>query len=72
MARRLRKKLRTLHGKDPMDDGFRRLRFVRYADDFILSWKGSGAEAEAIKLEIKTWLAENLGLELSDEKTLIT
>src|SRR5882672_4643348 len=35
-ARRLAKQMRTLPSTDPMDPGYRRLRYVRYADDHLL------------------------------------
>jgi len=54
------------------DEQFRRLTYVRYADDFILSFCGPKAEAEDIKSQIKAFLLEHLKLELSEEKTLIT
>jgi group II intron reverse transcriptase/maturase len=58
--------------RDAADPGYRRLKYVRYADDFLFGLIGTKAEAEAIKQRVKTWLAENLKLELSEEKTLIT
>jgi group II intron reverse transcriptase/maturase len=58
--------------QNPLDASFRRLKYVRYADDFLLGLIGSKADAEAIKQRVKTWLTENLKLELSEEKTLIT
>lgn len=58
--------------QNPTDPDYRRLRYVRYADDFMLGLIGTKAEAEAIKQRVKTWLTENLKLELSAEKTLIT
>jgi group II intron reverse transcriptase/maturase len=54
------------------DDRFRRLTYVRYADDFLLSFSGPKAEAEDIKSQIKEFLRNSLKLELSEEKTLIT
>jgi len=57
---------------DPMDPGYRRLRYVRYADDFILGYVGTKSESETIKGEIRDFLRDHLNLELSDEKTLIT
>jgi len=53
------------------DEGYRRLRYVRYADDFLLGLIGSKEAALAIKAEVKQFLA-GLGLALSDQKTLIT
>ena len=57
---------------DPMDTEYKRLQYVRYADDWICGVIGSKADAEKIKLDIKQFLSEELHLELSDEKTLIT
>ena len=54
------------------DPHYRRLQYIRYADDFILSFIGTKAEAEAIKAAIGTFLKEKLHLELSPTKTLIT
>jgi hypothetical protein len=66
------KQARQLPSQDAYDPHFRRLRYVRYADDFLLGLIGTKAEAEEIKQRVKTWLSETLHLELSDEKTLIT
>jgi len=44
---------------------------VRYADDFVIVCK-SKREAEFTKGKIATFLKENIGLELSNEKTKIT
>jgi group II intron reverse transcriptase/maturase len=63
---------RRIPSQDAYDPSYRRLRYVRYADDFLLGLIGTKAEAEEIKQRVKTWLAETLKLELSDEKTLIT
>ena len=48
------------------------LRYVRYADDFLLGFAGPKQEAEGIKERLRTFLRETLKLELSEEKTLIT
>ena len=57
---------------DEMDESYRRLKYIRYADDFILGVIGSKEEAQRIKEDIKSFLSESLALELSEEKTLIT
>jgi len=44
----------------------------RYADDWIIAVRGTQAQAQAIKEECKHFLQEELGLELSEEKTVIT
>ena len=63
---------RNLPSVDTYDTTYRRLRYVRYADDFILGFTGSKAEAKAIKKQIGDFLKIKLHLELSQEKTLIT
>jgi hypothetical protein len=57
---------------DPRDPGYRRLRYVRYCDDTLLGFTGPKAEAEEIKQRLATFLREELKLELSQDKTLIT
>jgi hypothetical protein len=70
--RQLRKQQRRLPSGDPHDPGYRRLRYCRYADDQILGFTGSKAEAEQIKARLTQFLREDLKLELSADKTLIT
>lgn len=57
---------------DEMDGSYRRLKYIRYADDFILGVIGSKEDAQRIKEDIKSFLSASLALELSEEKTLIT
>ncbi len=57
---------------DPFDEGFKRIQYVRYADDFLVGVIGSKDDAKEIKERIHAFLADTLKLELSDEKTLIT
>ncbi|SRR5712691_1753599 len=71
-ARELRRQLRALPSTDPMDPGYRRLRYIRYADDVLLGFTGPKAEAEEIKAELAIFLRETLALELNQDKTLIT
>jgi hypothetical protein len=71
-VRRLRQQLRTLTRLEPDDPGFRRLRYTRYADDHLLGFIGPKAEAEAIKARLARFLREDLKLDLSPDKTLIT
>ena len=47
-------------------------RLARYADDHLLGFIGPKAEAEQIKARLAKFLRETLGLELSQQKTLIT
>jgi group II intron reverse transcriptase/maturase len=72
MARTLRQQMQRLPSKDLADPDFRRLHYVRYADDFLLGFAGPRAEAEEIKSKLATFLRDTLMLELSEQKTLIT
>lgn len=54
------------------DDSYRKLEYSRYADDFLLSFAGPKHEATEIREQIREFLARELNLELSMEKTLIT
>ncbi|MGH2658919.1 MAG: reverse transcriptase domain-containing protein [Actinomycetota bacterium] len=71
-ARAFRKIMRTLPTQEPNDEGFRRLRYVRYADDFLLGFTGPRQEAEEIKARLREFLSTELHLELSEAKTLVT
>jgi len=71
-VRALRKQQRSLPSADPTDPGYRRLRYVRYADDILLGFAGPKAEAEEIKRRLAQFLRDDLKLELSETKTLIT
>jgi group II intron reverse transcriptase/maturase len=71
-ARDLARQMRTLPFGDPMDPGYRRLFYLRYADDHLLGFAGPRAEAEQIKNELAVFLRETLALELNPAKTLIT
>ncbi|MCU6790212.1 Group II intron-encoded protein ltrA [uncultured Butyricicoccus sp.] len=63
---------RTIHSRVDMDANFKRLRYERYADDFLIGVIGSKEDCRKIKQDIKNFLSEKLRLNLSDEKTLIT
>jgi group II intron reverse transcriptase/maturase len=71
-TRQLRQQLRQLPSKNPQDPGYRRLKYVRYADDTLLGFTGPKAEAEQIKTRLAMFLHDDLKLELSKHKTLIT
>ena len=66
------KSMRKLPSVDPYDPNFRRLRYIRYADDVLLGFIGPRKEAIEIKEEIANFLKNELQLELSMDKTLIT
>jgi len=71
-VRLLTQRRRALPSQDPGDPGYRRLRYVRYADDWLLGFAGPKHEAEQITSRIAAFLREELKLELSESKTLIT
>jgi group II intron reverse transcriptase/maturase len=71
-AKALRHQAQHLPSRDPYDPGFRRLWYVRYADDWLLGFSGPHCEAEQIKRHLAEFLRDALKLELSQEKTLIT
>ena len=48
------------------------LKYVRYADDFLIAVKGSQEDCEKIKRKLTEFIGKSLNMELSDEKTLIT
>src|SRR5437764_13601 len=55
-AEELRKQAQTLPSTMTNDPNFRRLHYVRYADDFLLGFTGSRSEAEEIKWQLKEFL----------------
>jgi group II intron reverse transcriptase/maturase len=71
-VRSLYRRLHSLPSQDPRDPGYRRLRYCRYADDTLLGFAGPKAEAEQIKRRLAEFLRDDLKLDLSPDKTLIT
>lgn len=64
--------LRTIPYGDPMDNEYRRIVYVRYADDFLIGVIGSKADAKQVKADVGMFISNELHLEMSSEKTLIT
>jgi group II intron reverse transcriptase/maturase len=71
-ARELRRQMQQLPSLDPADPAYRRLHYLRYADDWLLGFAGPRQEAEEIKQQLAAFLRDELKLDLSQEKTLIT
>jgi group II intron reverse transcriptase/maturase len=71
-ARDLLRRMHSMPSGDPHDPGYRRLRYSRYADDHLLGFIGTKAEAEQIKQRLAAFLRDDLNLEMSKAKTLIT
>ena len=72
LIKQLRKELKTVHTYDEMDSSYRRIKYVRYADDFLVGTISNKEYAKALKQEIKEFLNDVLHLRLNDEKTKIT
>lgn len=70
--RDLTKQMRSLPSRAPFDPGFVRVKYIRYADDWIVGVTGPRCLAEQIKDEMQTFLKDVLKLQLSQEKTVIT
>lgn len=60
---------RTVPSVDPMDPNFRRLRYCRYADDFLIGIIGSKADAQQVMTTVQNFLSERLNLAVSPEKS---
>lgn len=71
-AKELDQQKRTIPSQDTHDPHYRRLKYLRYADDFILGFIGTKAEAQEIKAQLQAFLGDHLKLELHENKTLIT
>ena len=71
-AMHLKRQAQHLPSLDPADPEYRRLRYIRYADDWLIGFVGPKSEAEAIKDQLEDYLRDHLKLELSRTKTLIT
>ena len=70
--RALTKQMRSLPSMDTFDPGFVRVKYIRYADDWIVGVTGPRSLAEQIKDEIQAFLWDRLKLQLSQEKTVVT
>lgn len=71
-AKALLKKIQTMKARLPSDPNFRRLYYVRYADDWLIAIRGPLSETREILEKINNFLKNELKLELSASKTLIT
>lgn len=50
----------------------KKIKYIRYADDFILGVKGSREDCQWIKQKLTEFIGQTLKMELSEDKTLIT
>jgi len=71
-VKEIQKALQKMPSIDTVDPNFNRLRYIRYCDDWLIGFTGSKKDAEKIKEKIAIYLQNELKLQLSQEKTLIT
>jgi len=67
-ARHHRRQMQQLPSLDPTDPGYRRMHYLRYADDWLIGFIGPRNEAEEIKQRLKEFLQDTLKLTLSETK----
>jgi hypothetical protein len=70
--RELVKQMRSLPAVEVNGPNFIRIKYLRYADDWLVGICGPRALAEQVKEELKIFLSDHLKLTLSEEKTRIT
>lgn len=64
--------LLTIPYYEPANKEYKRIKYIRYADDWLIGICGGKQDCQDIKKKIEVFLRETLHLELSEEKTLIT
>ena len=62
----------VMHKTSCMSKTDKVIKYIRYADDFILGVKGDKADCERIKRQLSDFISQTLKMELSEQKTLIT
>ena len=65
----LDKERKALPSSDPMDAGYRRLTYIRYADDFLLGIIGARSEAVSIMQQVSSFIRDTLRLEIAEDKS---
>lgn len=69
---KLHKQLLSIPSKLQIDPNFKKLEFVRYADDWIIGVRGSLEDCKYLVNKLETFISDEMGLVLSKEKTKIT
>lgn len=69
---KLHKQLLSTPSKLQIDPNFKRIEFVRYADDWIIGVRGSLDDCKQLVSKLEAFISKELGLVLSKEKTQIT
>ncbi|KMQ77085.1 Retron-type RNA-directed DNA polymerase [Candidatus Burkholderia pumila] len=65
----LYRKRENLRSSDPLDANYRRLVYIRYADDCLISVTGKQDEAVSTMQKVARFLGEKLHLEIASEKS---
>jgi group II intron reverse transcriptase/maturase len=68
----LTQEMRQVPSGDMYDPNFRRLKYVRYADDFLIGFVGTKAEANGVLREIEIFLKTKLKMDVSPQKSKVT
>ncbi|HCD6444270.1 TPA: group II intron reverse transcriptase/maturase, partial [Escherichia coli] len=68
---RLLEEKRSIPSQVMNDPNFRRMYYVRYADDFVIGVIGSKKDAEHISRQVRNFITTSLGLEVNEAKTRI-
>jgi hypothetical protein len=68
----LSNEMRKISPRIAIDTDYKRIQYVRYADDFIIGVIGGIEDAEQVKSDVKQFLCDKLKLTMSDSKTQIT
>ena len=67
-VRMITKEMKNFPSKDPMDPNYRRLKYIRYADDWIIGISGSKEFAETIRYQVKEFISEHLKMTLKSRE----
>ncbi len=67
----LQRQRRHLPSGDPFDNGYKRLSYARYADDYVIGIIGSKADAELVRQEVRRFIERTLKLTIAEEKSHI-
>jgi group II intron reverse transcriptase/maturase len=70
--RELVRHIRSIPSVDVNDPNFIRIKYIRYADDWLIGICGPRVLAQTVKEEISVFLKDDLKLTLSEDKTHIT
>ncbi len=67
--REVGRKMKEIPSGDTHGNGFKRLKYCRYADDFIIGITGTKRDAKEVMQKVVTFLQEKLNLQVADDKS---